>query len=140
MCENGCFVLLGFFLVDRWIKNACYILAQTELTLEAADSYIVRIELLYRELLAMELECGVLSAREAGALLNLSKAYDHTNALVDRLTSIPLSECLGGPVMVTGWTRRPSFHIPFEHLQVSHRLSVFCSSDCPVTWNICTHR
>ncbi len=100
--------------------------AQTELTLEAAESYKVRIELLYRELLAMELESGVLSEYEAGALLNLSKAYDLMNGLVDRLTSVPPSNYLGGPVMVTGRTGRPSFHIPFEQLQclIEFRFSV----------------
>ena len=116
---------------SQWLLDGLRILladisTDTELTLDVAEGYKVRIELLYRELLAIEIEHGSLSTQEVSALLNLSKAYDQLSGIIDRWTALSLSDCLAGPVLLCGHTGRHSFRIPFDQLQclIDFRFSV----------------
>lgn len=98
----------------------------SDLTLDAAESYKVRIELLYRELLALEVECGPLGVTELDALMNLSQAYDHMSHIVDRIATVSESAFSSPPVVVSGRRGRPSFQIPVEQLEclIEFRFSV----------------
>ncbi len=60
-------------------------------TLEAADSYKRRIELIYRELLATEIVDGSLSETEDEALGYVVQAYDEMSNLVDMLVVRPVA-------------------------------------------------
>ena len=105
---------------SQWLLDSLRILvsdlnASAEVTLEAAEEYMTRIELLYREMVATEIERGVLTENEVEVLLNLSRAYDSMSQLVDRMSSI--SDCTEGPVVHCGRVGRPAFLIPQEQLQ-----------------------
>ena len=50
--------------------------ATNDISLEAAEGYSTRIELLYKELLATELEQGQLVDGQLEVLTNLAKAYE----------------------------------------------------------------
>ena len=114
---------------SQWLLDSLRILvsdlnASAEVTLEAAEEYMTRIELLYREMLATEIERGVLTENEVEVLLNLSRAYDSMSQLVDRMSSV--SDCTEGPVVHCGRVGRPAFLIPQEQLQclIEFRFSV----------------
>ena len=61
--------------------------ATNDISLEAAEGYSTRIELLYRELLATELEQGQLVDGQLEVLTNLAKAYETMNQLVDNMVA-----------------------------------------------------
>jgi len=82
----------------------------------------VKIELLYRELLALEIECGPLGRSELDVLVNLSQAYDHISPVVDRM------EDLSGPILVNNSGGRPG---------KPHTAWVLCAQNCSPAGYFC---
>ena len=95
-------------------------------TLEAADSYKRRIELMYSELLATEIVDGSLSQTETEALGYVAQAYKEMSNLVDMLVARPVASRFCTPTLASGEVGRPSFQIPCDQLRylIDHRFSV----------------
>ena len=84
-------------------------------TLNTIESFKWRIEIIYRELLAIEVLNGHLMDHESSALECLEKAYQIFSNLMDRLLSLPsLQQAL---LMRTGSVGRPSFDISPHQLE-----------------------
>lgn len=97
-----------------------------ETTLEAADGYKRRIELIYREVLATEIVNGSLSDSEVETLGYVAQAYEEMSQLVDKLVTQPAASRFCTPTFASGSVGRPSFQIPSEQLRclIDHRFSV----------------
>ena len=109
------------------LSNECIV---SELTIDVAEGYQWRIELMYRDLLVKELLNGDLQAAEKEALDYLAQAYGTMGQFIDTLMvrSSPggNSQHYACPVVITGAVGRPAFQIPHDQLQylIENRFSV----------------
>lgn len=100
----------------------------TEITLDVAEGYRWRIELMYRDLLAKELINGDLQGAEMEALGYLAQAYATMCQFIDSLMvhyPAVTSRC-SAQLLITGGVGRPAFEIPRGQLQylIDSRFSV----------------
>ncbi len=107
--------------LSQWLLDGLRILladisTDTELTLNVAEGYKVRIELLYRELIIGERNRAWFIVYPRSEL-NLSKAYDQLSGIIDRWTALSLSDCLAGPVLLCGHT------VHLEYLLINSSVS-----------------
>ncbi len=133
--------------VSSWITDSLRalvadlgIMDTRDVSSEVAESYKTRIELLYRELLATELEQGTLLDGQVEVLSNLAKAYENISELVDNLMSRvgTSTSFLCAPVALYGTVGRPTFQVPLEQLQCLIDY-VLCASNCSVVEGVKTN-
>ena len=89
---------------------------------DIADGFLWRIEVIYRELAAMEV-IGVLQAGERAALEDVTQAYHKMSRIVDKCGCCSPSQA---PIVQAGNIGRPNFEIPNQQLQylIQNRFSV----------------
>lgn len=85
----------------------------TEVSLQQAEAFEWRVELVYRDLLAKEI-CGEIQREEREVLPLLADAYARIWQVVERAELIPTLEA---PVFLNGSLGRPRFHIPHNRLE-----------------------
>ena len=120
---------------DSWImQNLRAIVADlsdectiTEITIDVAEGYKWRIEMMYR---ATELVNGDLQVTEMEALGYLSQAYitmcEFIDTLMVRSSPAGTSQQFACSLLITGTVGRPAFEIPRDQLQylIENRFSV----------------
>ena len=80
-------MMASSWMADSLREHVTDLNATNDISLEAAEGYSIRIELLYRELLATELEQGQLVDGQLEVLTNLAKAYETMNQLVGNMVA-----------------------------------------------------
>ena len=117
MASTGCILQNLRAVVDD-------LFAGTTVPYNIAEGYRLRIEIIYRELLAKEL-LGELDESEREAMKCVAEAYSLMSSYVNRVSRDPppLLQPRQSPVILNGDVGRPSFEIPYcqlEYLVHSH--------------------
>ena len=98
------------------------------ISLDAAEGYKWRIELIYRDLLAKEVVDGTLDDSDRHSLEFVAQAYTTMSQYVDTLECHPMTSTshLSAELVLTGAVGRPTFEIPRNQLQylIESRFSV----------------
>ena len=110
---SSSWILQGLRAIVADLTDEC---SGSDISLDVAEGYRWRIEMMYRDLLAKEL-VGGLCTQETGALAYLAQAYQAISEFVDSLQSSVTRLPTQAQMVRTGTVGPPSFDIPQHQLQ-----------------------